>query len=354
MQTALKKEMTESFFKKRGLLKEMMMVAMLSATIPHVVSAEEEQSVPVSTSPLLVLLCAKDENSMAIERQFIGELRLTLDTLQVEQVVIERQDFLELTLPEQLAVVQPLIRRFMAKAVLWITVGTSGGRIVQFVVTDRGNATVRTVEAASPEELALAVRELLDTTYLFDSEGNGTSEKKREPRLWVGFLLGLNGGIYGDTGNSSLTGGGGLETRLNIVNGFFIGLTLVGKQGPIQAMADGRIAGWRIEIGLVTGYRFGFGKFEIGPYGEVTAVRSSVNAILGLGEYSGNSWWSFRGALGLEALLRISPLLSVILDWTVGGIPQSRVFKRGSDQSEVLATPMVDYSFLLGLIVGVI
>jgi hypothetical protein len=347
-------EMTVPCAENEGLLKHVIVIlALLFSFIPNSGSAEEHDGDSVSTSPLLVLLCARDENSMAVERQFIGELRLTLDTLQVEQVVIERQDFLELTLPEQLAVVQPLIRRFMAKAVLWITVGSAGGRIVQFVVTDRGNATVRTVEAGSPEELALAVRELLDTSYLFDKEAGAKVEKKQEPKLWVGFVLGLNGGLYGYKGNT-LTGGGGLETRVNILERFFIGVTLVGKQGPTNSTYDGQITGWRLETGVIAGYRFGFGRFEIGPYGEATAVRSSINAILGQGDYLGYDWWSFRGALGLEALLKVSPMLSIIVDWTIGGISRSHIFNRGSDGTAVFITPMIDYSFLFGLVVGLI
>ncbi len=334
-------------------MRRAVLFAVLLSSSPCFAEQVREDGSGVSTSPLLVLLCAEDESAIAVERQFIGELRLTVDTLPVEQVVIERKDFLELTLPKQLAVVQPLIRRFMAKAVLWISVGSAGGRMVQFVVSDRGNATVRTVEAASPEELALAVRELIDTSYLFSTEAGGKIEKARDPRLWAGFVLGLNGGIYGYKGNS-LTGGGGLETRMNLVDKFFIGIALVGKQGPTVGTFDGRTTGWRLETGLVIGYRFGIGRFEIGPYGEVSALRSTVNAILGDGQFLGYRWWSFRGALGIETLIKISPILSIMVDWTVGGITGSRVFKRASDNSVVLATPMVDYSFLLGLLVGLI
>ena len=145
-------------------------------------AGKPDPGIQASTSPLLVLLAARDETSIEVERQLVAELRLTLDTLEVEQVVIDREDFLEMTLPAQLSVIQPLIRRFMARAVVWVTTGTNGGHIIQFVVTDRGNSTVRTVEAGSAEELALAVRELLDASYLFESrQGSGRSPEAPNP-----------------------------------------------------------------------------------------------------------------------------------------------------------------------------
>ncbi len=319
--------------------------------------AEAEGTLPVpstSTSPLLVLLAAKDEPSVAVERQLVGELRLTLDTLEVEQVVIDREDFLDLTLPEQLAVVQPLIRRFMARAVVWVTVGTNGGHLIQFVVTDRGNATVRTVEAGSAEELALAVRELLDASYLFEGKQNVRSGEKKLPRLSFGMNFSLNGGIYGHEDTNSLCGGMGIFGRYDITRGFFMGIGLGGKHGPTQSSNDGILTGWRFEVGGFTGYRFNIGRFGIGPYAEATALRSYMRAILGNGEYDAYDWWSFRGALGIEALLRLSDNFSIIVEWTAGGIVKSRRFYRVSNQSTELATPRVDYAFTIGFVTGIL
>ncbi len=306
-----------------------------------------------SDSPLLVLLAAKDDTSINVEKQLVGELRLALDGLEVEQVVIEREDFLDLTLPQQLSAIQPLIRRFSAKAVLWVTIGTSGGYFVQFVVTDRGNATVRTVEAVAPEELALAVREMLDTGYLFAAREKPEKKHSKEPFFSVELALGLNGGLYGHKGNS-LCGGTALGGRLKLTKGLFTGIHVAGKYGPKQSRVDGLITGWRLDMTLSGGYRFKMGRFETGPIGEITAFRSSQSSVFEKGDYQHYKWWSFRGALGLEVLIRVSQSFSVFVDWTAGGITRSHIFERESNNSTALATPIIDFAFKIGFITGVL
>ena len=325
-------------------------LAALSVT-PRPCDAQEPE--PTYSAPLLVLLAAKDEASITVERQLVGELRLTLDSLQVEQVVIEREDFLDLTLPEQLAVVQPLIRRFMARAVVWVTVGTGGGRLVQFVVTDRGNSTIRTVEAGSPEELALAVRELLDTSYLFEPKAKSEEDIEAPSFFSIGTSLEMNGGMYGHKG-SSLCGGMGLNGRFNTINGLFTGLGVAFKFGPGQKEPDGILSGWRLDLGAFAGYLFNLGRFGIGPYGELAALRSSLSAVLGQGDWERYSWWSFRGALGIATRLRISKMFSLVVNWTVGGISRSHNFERISNKSDVSATPVVDYAFSLTFVTGIL
>lgn len=331
----------------------MVLILFISSISTLSAGGERDDEILQPTAPLLVLLAASDESSMAVERQLVGELRLTLDSLEVEQVVIEREDFLELTLPTQLAVVQPLIRRFMARAVVWVTIGTGGGYIIQFVVTDRGNATVRTVEAGSPEELALAVRELLDTSYLFAPKQKKRANNEQNSFFSIGMLLGLNGGMYGHHG-ASLSGGMGISGRFDVLDGLFFGPIFGGKCGPGQTEFDGLISGWRIDTGLFVGYLFRFGKFGIGPRGELTALRSAVNAVLGQGDYLRYSWWSFRGALGIEVLLKLNDKFSIFIDWTIGGISKSHVFKRESTGAEVIATPIIDYAFTIGFVTGIL
>lgn len=329
-------------------------IALMTVATPSFVSADESEPVrQVATSPLLVLLAARDDTSIAVERQLVGELRLTLDTMEVEQVVIDREDFLSLTLPAQLSMIQPMIRRFMARAVVWVTIGNNGGHLIQFVVTDRGNATVRTVEAGSAEELALAVRELLDSSYLFEGRQNPESGKKPAPWFSVASSVSLSGGISGHKG-SSLCGGMGVSGRFDLPVGLFMGLDFDGKYGPVEKEFDGLLTGWRLEMGIHAGYLFKLGKFGIGPYGEATALRSFMNAVLKDGAYEKYKWWSFRGALGIEAKLKITDLFSLLVDWTVGGIAGARAFERTSNHSTALATPIIDYSFSIGFMTGIL
>ena len=309
--------------------------------------SEPTPQVPTA-SPLLVLLAAEDEASIATERQLVAELRLTLDGVPVEQIAIEKGDFLSITLPEQLEVVQPLIQRFLAKAAVWVTSGGTSGHLIQFVVSESGSATIRTVEAGSPEELALAIRELLDSTYLIDIGTRKKEEsRKTEPRLSLAPLVGLNGGMAGYKGGS-LYGGIGLEVRYRFTKGFFGGLTFVGKLGPRVVKDDGIVLGWRIEPGGFLAYLFRIGRFGIGPYLQLSALRSTMNMVLGESDYQTDDWWAFRGALGLELFLKISDYFFIVLDWTIGGITKNKEFERDSTQSVVLATPLIDYSFTLG------
>lgn len=312
----------------------------------RILPVDAEDSVP-SVSPLLVLLAASDETSVTIERQLVAELRLTLDGVQVEQIAIEREDFLALTLPEQLDVVQPLIRRFVARAAVWVVTGKRGGNLVQFVVSDRGNATVRTVNAGSPEELALAVRELLDSTYLFNPKSKVTQNTPRATRITLGGGLGLNGGIVYE--GASLIGGAAIHARVMPIERYFLGLMVMAKMGPRLHLDDGLVQGWRTEISLQTGYRFAIEAFGIGPLVELSVMRSAFSAIIGEGEYSYEHWWSFRGALGIEVALDLSEYLTIFIDWTLGGIARPGHITRASDQSVLLETPIMDYAFSLGL-----
>jgi hypothetical protein len=311
-------------------------------------AAEETTSSPPSVSPLLVLLAASDDTAINVERQLVAELRLTLDGVQVEQIAIERPDFLTSTLPEQLEVVQPLIRRFMARAAVWVVTGGRSGHLIQFVVSDRGNATIRTVNAGSAEELALAVRELLDSAYLFDPKPRRVDIEPPPTRFSLGGSLGLNGGIVDGRGPTVL-GGAAIQARLMPVESFLLGLQVAGKLGPRASLKDGLALGWRTEFALCCGYRFRIEDFYFGPYAELSLTRSSFNAVLEKGEFETHSWWSFRGALGLELSLNLSKYINIFVDWTFGGIVNRRRFRRASNGSTIMSTPVMDYAFTLGL-----
>jgi hypothetical protein len=332
----------------------MLMFGCMCGLVASPVLGENTVEVTDSASPLLVLLAASDESAIKIERQLVGELRLTLDGVQVEQIAIERSDFLSVTLPEQLAVVQPLIRRFMARAAVWVVTGGRSGHLIQFVVSDRGNSTVRTVDAGSPEELALAVRELLDSAYLFNKRTKEDESIGEVFLFALGTSLCIGGGMVGHMG-ASLTGGAGLQGRFMLNDGVVLGMQVTGKLGPGNRQADGMTIGWRTEMGVFTGYLFRIGTFGIGPYGELAAHRNVLSSILGDGDYDEIDWWSFRGALGVELTLRLSGRLTMFVDWTVGGMVKSREFVRSSNSdSTVLKTPIMDYAFSLGFVTSLL
>ena len=323
-------------------------------SLGHTAAAEEKVSHPAYTgSPLLVLLAAEETRSVEIERQLVAELRLTLDGLQVEQIAIERADFLAVPLPEQLEVVQPLIKRFMARAAVWVVIGGRSGHLVQFVVSDGGNATVRSVGAGSPEELALAVRELLDSAYLYNPKPKTHVDLVTPAFFAVGTTLELTAGMVGHYGGSVL-GGAGLQARLMPIPPLVLGCQLAGKIGPHESQHDGIALGWRTEISLFAAYLFSIGDFSAGPYIEGSAMRSSFNSVFEKGDFEQHTWWCFRGALGLEMSLKLTERLSFIVNWTAGGLSHQIQFTRSSDETAVLTTPRMDYTFTLGLVTAVL
>ena len=325
-----------------------LVLACVVGLMSRTVRGDGEQVEAVSVSPLLVLLAATDEVSIKIERQLVAELRLTLDGVQVEQIAIERGDFLSVPLPEQLKVVEPLIRRFMARAAVWVVTGGRSGHLIQFVVSDRGNSTVRTVDAGSPEELALAVRELLDSAYLFNKKKTTDDTDVRRHLFALASTWSISGGMVGHSG-ASVAGGAGLQARFMLNEGVRLGVQIAGKLGPRVSSVDGLGLGWRTEYGVFAGYLFKIGEFGLGPYGELTAHRNTFASVFEKGEYEKSNWWSFRGALGMELSLRLSEKLAIFIDWTFGGIAIPYRFKRSSNDSTVLATPAMDYAFSLGL-----
>ncbi len=338
--------MFHPFDTHRSLLRLAVVTGLVLCPAPIAAQQESAKETPV-VSPLLVLLAADDETAVALERTLVAELRLTLDGVSVEQIAIEREDFLTITLPEQLEVVQPLIRRFLAKAAVWVTAGGTSGHLIQFVVSESGSATVRTVEAGSPEELALAVRELLDSTYLIDVKKKRDSPAKMRSRFSIAPQVGLNGGMASYTGGP-FYGGFGIELRFRLVKGLYGGVTFAGKLGPRVVADDGIVLGWRVEPAVFLTYVFRIGRVGVGPYLHLAGLRSTMNMVLGNGEFRTVDWWALRGAAGLEISIVISEIFSIILDWTVGGITQKKEFERTSTGTEILETPKVDYSFMLG------
>ena len=150
-------------------------------------------------------------------------------------------------------------------------------------------------------------------------------------------------------------GGIGVELRYRFIKGFYGGIIVGGKLGPRKVEEDGIILGWRVEPGAFFSYLFRIGRFGVGPYLNLSALGSSLNAVLGNVEDSTMRWWAFRGALGLEIFLEISREFGITLDWTIGGVTQNaEVARESNTDSKVLTTPWVDYSFTLGFITNVL
>ena len=133
-----------------------------------------------------------------------------------------------------------------------------------------------------------------------------------------------------------------------------LGIHIAGKIGPRESQDDGMLLGLRTEFGAIAAYLFRIGDFSLGPYGEATAIRNTLNSVLGVGEWDEANWWSFRGALGMEMTLKLSEQLSIFADWTFGGNTNRKTFERVSTKTKVLRTPLMDYMFTIGLATSVL
>jgi hypothetical protein len=221
------------------------------------------------------------------------------------------------------------------------------------VVTEQGNATVRTVEAGSPEELALAVSELMEQTYLYEPTQGMREKATAPPWFLMGVTIGLAGGMYGHSGES-LMGGVAMQARFRFSERVYGGLFIEGKLGPRQGEPDGIISGWRMAPGVFLTYLFRFSRVGFGPLLELSAMYTTLNALLGSSDYTTQRWWSFRGGGGVELDVQLSDMISVFLDFTVGGITHAGKIVRRSSGSEVLTGPFLDYSVNIGVIYGVL
>ncbi len=319
------------------------------------VASEETTSRP----NLLVLLTAVSDESTVSEEQFVSELRLTLDEVAVESVNVEVEGFPSLPLTDQLRETELLVARFAATAAIWIASASPGMSVAQLVFANKGDSLVRTVEAGSNKELALAVRELLVDAYIVKKKEppekppeEKESEKNHDPSPWgILPIIEASGGLVGNQNATMILGGGLGVERMSKIN-LLVRALILGKIGPWDRTADDLVLGWRVALRLEVGYLWRAGIFGVGPIASVSVLFSSIAMSLGAGDSQTHDWWSFRGALGFEIRWQLAGRVALLIDLLAGGLSSSEKFVRRSDGSTVLQTPYMDLAGTLGVVLS--
>jgi len=300
------------------------------------------------------------------EQRLMAELELALDGYDVIAVGGVQAGFCDLSQEEQVALIRETTRNAAdTSPVLWLDCGGAPRAVARLLFVREGAPVITTLEAASLEELALIVREMVvgdPQAALGGREAPGEEDDARSageepamerPAVEVGVLtaIELGGGLVGQVG-SSVMWGGGVGAEVRTPRGFFGRLAVFGKVGPREEASEFLIVGHRVETRLEAGYLWEAGRLGIGPVVGLSAMWSSIDFAIGEGHHQRQSWWSVRFAFGPGARWALTDRLSVVLDLTVGFMPGKRFYRRSSG-STLLETPTMDMAGALGLAVGI-
>ncbi|MCP4676600.1 MAG: autotransporter domain-containing protein [Deltaproteobacteria bacterium] len=331
--------------------------------------AEEADADKANRPVVVVFMVAGDTVAKQREQQFVTDLELLLEGLEVERVETGVEDFLSLPLQEQLERIKPFAVMYKAVAITWIEDSGPDLTLLHLVALSTGRALVRIVETErgpnAASELALAARELLGEAYLFDPSPKSPAVSKvvarvkedvvsaptsvEDPRWGVMPYFSVGAGVYGHEG-PSLHLGVGLALELRIIGGFFSRIFFAGSIGPRERVDDGVVTGLGWEAGLAAGYNWRLGQFSLGPVLGVAATRTAVDMALDQGDSDTYSWWNFHGSLGLDLRWRATENLAIVADVFAGAYPIQEAFLRRSDLSIVLETPYIDWGILIGIV----
>jgi hypothetical protein len=320
---------------------------------------------------VILLNVAVDEIGVSRESRFADELRMSLDGLDVREVRLANDGFIELSLGRQIAEVRPLFKENCTVATVWLSQDSPELLLLHLVAVSTGRALVRLVETeinGSPEkELAVATRELLGTAYLFENSNEQKSdnqaiervvesvrEQTRPPEranIWS-ILLGGRGqtGIVGNTG-PSLWLGGELGVDLALVDGLHWRLGFAGAGGPIGDAGQVEVDGWMVTPFSNLLYLWTLDSVSLGPFLEIGAVWTNLEITTEHGARQPFLEVFFKSALGLELQWHAASNVALLARGGLGVLPQQDRFNRVSDGQIVLATPYLTFDFTLGILV---
>jgi hypothetical protein len=275
-----------------------------------VLSAAPRANVTVSTSPPVMLLqtAANPETSRREQRLF-EQLGLVLDDFSVLMTPPPVNDFVKKTLPDQIAAVIPDASNEGAVAVIWLNIPAPEQIMLNLVAIGTGRTLVRTVEVAkgpnSERTLAMMLRELLGTAYLFEKtsavppaiqkvvnqvsqqvgagppvQKEAVAQQPAEPlsnkeRFFLSAQVLANSGIAGQLGDSFRPG---LEPSAELkVGDFLIGAQAMLMLGPYSA-GPASLTGVELSIGLHATWLVPVSRALVGPTLGIDADYLHANA----------------------------------------------------------------------------
>ena len=311
------------------------------------------------------------------QQRFVTQVGLALDGFDVVNVSSSKPGFVRMTLVDQMREIEPLIEEQDAVAAVWLAEPSPGFLLVHLIAVRTGQTLVRTLRAQGQEttemELALAVRELLGTAWLFAAPDALESpvmqalvDDLREQVIRAGrryrggaSAVGLYGAVRVREGLSSRQGPSSL-----------VGAE-VGAELELAPDFSARLAGVLFtRLGNAT--KVGT---ELDSYGVAPLVGLSYTAI-NLDWLSGRlalapaielafEWERLtfkyppldrtytsarvRAAGGVDLRWQLSKTVAVFLAPRVGWTSQQDVFLRETDNTALLRTPRIDWGFVLGM-----
>ncbi len=343
----------------------------LSAGAPQPLASLDE-------ARLLVIAYDSKARLDARRERFIEELGLVLDGFTVEVVRIDRPQFARGALPTQVKLVEPVLAERRALAAAWLAEPTPGWLMVYLVAVQTGQTLVRTVHsgaAASEAELALAVRELLGTAWLFTPpEQVGPAamqllvDEVREQvlsygRRYRGGLAAL--AVRGDVGarmalsdevgaDSAIGFHGGVDNEL--LEGLWagIGLTLATRPSRSTRIFHS-ITAWSLMPVLSAAYEvIAFdlrdGRLSLAPSASLGLEWEQFTFNLGEVDYSYGTT-RLRLQAGLDLRWFFSRRVGVVLSPKVGWTTNRGVYRAQTTNDVIVATPRNDWGFSLGVLV---
>lgn len=353
-----------------ALTSPLLLAAALSAVMPPTIARAHEP--PPEPPTILMLRLAAAREAATIERRLFNELGLVLDDFALISAAPPSDDFERHALTEQLGEVHSLVEMYGATAVVWITQTSDDLLLLSLVAVDTGRTFARLVTLdnapTAAARLALAVRELLGTAYLFEenvatqpepvqqvvSDLRSAVAKDAAPpppaaaSRWGAALGVVSASPLSRHRGPGQTWGLALTTQLRIRGDAFAGLELLARQGPARLVPERSIDGWGARASALAAYRWQLGAFRAGPVAS-----------------AGVDWWHAAVQLG-AAPTRVLDVKRLVLglggqiDWRfsdVGAVTlgiradyfQHRVFvHRRSTGLIELSSPAWEWSSTLG------
>jgi hypothetical protein len=333
-------------------LPPLLAIALLSAPLEG--SARDFESSPT----LVILDLGTSEAERAAQGHFLTALRLALEGFAIE-LAPPALGFMTLSAPEQILVAQGVAHQHGAIAVIWIQKSPNVGMMLNLVAVDAQQTFGRVVETRAAgrwgSELALAVRELLGTAYLF-APGEGARPRRSpaiaklstEVRQQIGGAADLSLGMQlsgrGPLAAAPTTKTGAAALRLTadqeLGGNWLASLVLEAAAGPRREREHRRFVGWDYGVAVGASYRVPLAtELSLVP-GALALIRQrQLDTWIDPGEpqTTNSTLFGLRAVGRLEWQLdeRLSVLGGPELEW----LSRQETFLRRSDGQEILVRP---------------
>jgi hypothetical protein len=320
---------------------------------------------------VILLRVANDDRTSEMENQFATQLKLELDTVEIEEVYFKNKDFSSLVLKENLDIIKGLMEKKAILASLWIGEGKENDVLLHIVSLSANSAFVRVVSIPKGpnriQELAFSTEVLLMQTYsMASTEKEKPIEQPPQARIVKEVSIdfeentqkpdALRFGVMPrfhlniSDPQSFVLMGGGLLLELQFRRTFFGGLFVTGQGGPSVKSASAEVSGWLLQLGIEFGYRWTLGKLKLGPLARVAPYRYAIQFTPNDGGEEKRTRWDLVSCLGLDLRFPVARHLEIGLDAALGIHSHTRDF-RLEDGTTILSLPRFDAQVSLGALI---